>query len=82
MHKNKYFQDNHAVIHKKESDSRESTESQLCNPMYLTPAWLPRDSCEYPYTSWCAAEKDGSVLKKPEGTGHADVFDHITQILG
>lgn len=43
--------------YKKDSDSRESTESQLCNPMYLTPAWLPLESCEYPYTSWCAAKK-------------------------
>lgn len=52
-------QDKHAVDYKKDSDSRESTESQLCNPMYLTPArlWLPLESWEYPYTSWCA-EKD------------------------
>lgn len=51
------IQNNHAVVYKKESDSRESTESQLCNPMYLTPAWLPLESWEYPYTSWCAVRK-------------------------
>lgn len=46
----KQSQDNHAVIHfyKNDSDSKESTESQLCNPMYLTAAWLPRDSW-WPY---------------------------------
>lgn len=51
------IQDNHAVIYRKDSDSKESTESQLCNPIYLTPAWLPLESWEYPYTSWCAEKE-------------------------
>lgn len=31
-------------VYKNESDSNESTESQLCNPIYLASAWLPLDS--------------------------------------
>lgn len=33
-----YQQRSCIMCYKKDSDSRESTESQLCNPMYLTPA--------------------------------------------
>lgn len=48
-------------VYRKESDSNESTESQLCNPMYLTPAWLPLESWEYPCTSWWT-ERDQIML--------------------